>query len=789
MSIFKKTLSIVLALVMALSVFSVAVSAASDFTVDGEDPIATLTLDTDTLTVNPGDEIVVAAYLTTNFYAASYTIPFWFSKNLFSPVGAELNVDSPYANYAKFAFNANLNTTLTKNQFGTKTLAWTANPVLAANSLTVADITKDNFQNYFYYATCGFTPNSQIGSQAEVMDNSPIVDYTFKVADDAAPGTVGVIWLDQSYGWATNNTSGIMKIAAFKDGAGKVGTATTACYTDVSSDAARLVFTVAGTAEPEADKTELEAAIATLPSVSQDIATSASWTAYIEALGVAQTVFADDTATQDEIDEAKNALLAAINNVAELGFCDYTELNRAIALYEQFVTIKDQYTEESWARYAAAYIDAVSIEKNLRDDEAGENQGKIAAATEALNNAHANLELAPLPDADYTRVEEAIASIPEDLTIYTDESVAELQTAVDSVEYGLDITMQQIVDGYAATILAAIEALELKPVEPKDADYTSVEEAIASIPEELSIYTDESVAALNAAVEAVVYGLKEDEQERVDTFAADIFAAIKALELKPVELEDADYTAVEEAIASIPEDLSIYTDESVAALQTAVDAVVYGLKEDEQERVDAFAADILAAIEALELKPVAPAETNVINVVAVEGGYDVTVKGSPEKVQFIGEGTTRTYTRESAVVTIREGEDGTEIWTVAIYLPRADYEAIARFNKVWDEEGFEFTTIVPLDEVFYSIEAEVEGYEAVYTVKTGIDVQKIQIVDNGMVMTLASGYEDIDGVRVWTVERAVTKGDHDVFANYKTVDGWKTGDMLVEFTATLTAAE
>ena len=191
MSLLKKTLSVILAAIMALSVFSVAVSAASDFTVDGEDPIATLTLDTDTLTVNPGDEIVVAAYLTTNFYAASYTIPFWFSKNLFSPVGAELNADSPYANYAKFAYNANLNTTLTKNQFGTKTLAWTANPVLAANGLTASDITKDNFQDYFYYATCGFTPNSQIGSQAEVMDNSPIVDYTFKVADDAAQGVDG----------------------------------------------------------------------------------------------------------------------------------------------------------------------------------------------------------------------------------------------------------------------------------------------------------------------------------------------------------------------------------------------------------------------------------------------------------------------------------------------------------------------------------------------------------------------------------------------------------------------
>lgn len=38
--------------------------------------------------------------------------------------------------------------------------------------------------------------------------------------------------------------------------------------------------------------------------------------------------------------------------------------------------------------------------------------------------------------------------------------------------------------------------------------------------------------------------------------------------------EPADYSAVEEAMAAIPADLTVYTDESVAALNTAVDGVV-----------------------------------------------------------------------------------------------------------------------------------------------------------------------------------------------------------------------
>ena len=40
--------------------------------------------------------------------------------------------------------------------------------------------------------------------------------------------------------------------------------------------------------------------------------------------------------------------------------------------------------------------------------------------------------------------------------------------------------------------------------------------------------------------------------------------------------EPADYSAVEAAMAAIPTDLTVYTDESVAALNTAVDGVVRG---------------------------------------------------------------------------------------------------------------------------------------------------------------------------------------------------------------------
>ena len=69
------------------------------------------------------------------------------------------------------------------------------------------------------------------------------------------------------------------------------------------------------------------------------------------------------------------------------------------------------------------------------------------------------------------------------------------------------------------------------------------------------------------------------------------------------EFEPADYTAVDNALASVPTDLSIYTDESVEVLQDALDSVVRNLDKSYQERVDAMAQDIIDAVANLKEKP------------------------------------------------------------------------------------------------------------------------------------------------------------------------------------------
>ena len=68
-------------------------------------------------------------------------------------------------------------------------------------------------------------------------------------------------------------------------------------------------------------------------------------------------------------------------------------------------------------------------------------------------------------------------------------------------------------------------------------------------------------------------------------------------------LNAGDYTAVQDAVAAIPADLSIYTPASVQPLLDVVDAVNWELPPSRQEEIDGFAADIMNRIAALEADP------------------------------------------------------------------------------------------------------------------------------------------------------------------------------------------
>ena len=132
--------------------------------------------------------------------------------------------------------------------------------------------------------------------------------------------------------------------------------------------------------------------------------------------------------------------------------------------------------------------------------------------------------------ADYSAVETAMAAIPTDLTVYTDESVAALNTAVDGVVRGKAFVSQANVDAMAKAIEDAIAALQYK-----DADYTKVDEAIAKA-NALNKDNYKDFSAVEAAVNAVVRGKNITEQSEVDKMAKAIEDALAALENKPASI-------------------------------------------------------------------------------------------------------------------------------------------------------------------------------------------------------------------------------------------------------------
>ena len=193
--------------------------------------------------------------------------------------------------------------------------------------------------------------------------------------------------------------------------------------------------------------------------------------------------------------------------------------------------------------------------------------------------------------ADYSAVETAMAAIPTDLTVYTDESVAALNTAVDGVVRGKAFVSQANVDAMAQAIEDAIAALQYK-----DADYTKVDEAVAKA-NALNKDNYKDFSAVEAAVNAVVRDKNITEQSEVNAMAKAIEDAIAALQYK-----DADYTKVDATIANANA-LNKNDYKDFSSVEAAVNAVVRGKNITEQSEVDKMAKAIEDAIAALEKKP------------------------------------------------------------------------------------------------------------------------------------------------------------------------------------------
>lgn len=128
------------------------------------------------------------------------------------------------------------------------------------------------------------------------------------------------------------------------------------------------------------------------------------------------------------------------------------------------------------------------------------------------------------------------------------------------------------------------------------ADYTKVTEAKKRIPSDLTLYTDETVQALEDVLKDVKYDLDITQQDTVYGYADAINKAINQLKYKA-----ADYTEVDKAIEKANK-LNKDNYKDFSKVEDAIKTVVRSKNITEQDEVDAMAKAINDAIAALKFQ-------------------------------------------------------------------------------------------------------------------------------------------------------------------------------------------
>lgn len=332
----------------------------------------------------------------------------------------------------------------------------------------------------------------------------------------------------------------------------------------------------------------------------------ANWTAFQNAYTAAQNIAAGlDITHQTEITEAATALTNAIANLTPKVVeedADYTRLNAEIAASQNIVDTEQAswYTEATWSAFTTALAEAKAVPTGLKKS----SQGTIDKAASALNAARTDLEEAA---ANYTNIDALIkecdALTAGDYTSVSWQNLTIALNAAKALARDIKARNQATIDTAYNNLKAAKDAL----VPLGKANYQPlIDEINKGTAYTEDYYTTESWAAYQtvlAAAQAMVDAgnLKEDEQAQISKMVEDLIAAKAAL-----KFVDADYTAVDAALAKIPADADLaayYTNDTATAVIAARNAVVRGYNKTKQPDVDKMAADIETAVANLKLIP------------------------------------------------------------------------------------------------------------------------------------------------------------------------------------------
>ena len=280
-----------------------------------------------------------------------------------------------------------------------------------------------------------------------------------------------------------------------------------------------------------------------------DAYTPASLEALQNAVDEAQTVYNKADATQTEVDNAKANVEAKIAALKEKA--DKSALRLAVTAAGGEAALTDKYTEESIAALQTAINEANAV---LADDNA--TQADVDAQVEAVNAAKEALveKETPKPEAPVKKdelkdtVKEATKLVGE-TEQYTEESLAALQKAIDAANKVVadEKATQEEVDAAVKAVKAAQKAL-VKKETPKPEAPAAKDELKNTVKDAKELvgatdkYTEESLAALQAAIDEAIAVLNNPEatQAEIDAAVKAVKEAKEALKVKEDKKDDSN---------------------------------------------------------------------------------------------------------------------------------------------------------------------------------------------------------------------------------------------------------
>jgi predicted alpha-1,2-mannosidase len=251
-----------------------------------------------------------------------------------------------------------------------------------------------------------------------------------------------------------------------------------------------------GVTEP--DTTQLDTATAAAAGLTQGNYSAASWKAVQDALDAAAALASDPTLTQSEIDAVLSALQSAINSLVQVD-----GLNSALgAVYNTatntYVQNENDYTASSWQTLVSAVEAAKTVAQQALQTTGGPTQAQVNNAISQLTTASTGLT--PRPSAATTAsLTSQIGDAQTKAASGAYEPSAALTSAIaaaqDVVAHPENYSQAQA-DSALTALQNAVNALV-----PISAAATEMASKIGQADAiDTSGYTDDSVAALNAAL-------------------------------------------------------------------------------------------------------------------------------------------------------------------------------------------------------------------------------------------------------------------------------------------------